>query len=153
MKPRKITLISLALMVTILVGAVAILATPPTVVGANVRCNPRYFEMEGQPNKLEVQIRLKGGHSVDEINPNTILLEGMYSPQKTEVNRKTLVATFRGGDVRSAIETKLGHMSAEPGRYRVQLEISGYLTEEYGSLPFSGSGRVTVTVPPELPPI
>jgi len=154
MKPRKITLLSITLLATIMIGAGAILVLSPSVVGANVAWKPKYYALDHGKQCVEAEVWLKGGHKAQvEIDQETILLEGEISPWKTPYNKThgpRLVIPFKGMDVRKIIVEKMLHM--EPGRYRVPLEITGFLKEEYGGLPFKGSGVVVVTIPENSPP-
>ena len=156
MKPRKLTLISITLLATLLIGAGAILVTSQKPVGANVAWKPKYFEWDGTPaGTINAEVWLKGGHKAQkEIDPATILLEGMYSPSAPtypKVHGPRLVVPFSGLDVKAALEPKLPHM--EPGaKFRIKLKISGYLLPEYGELYFEGYGVITVTIPSSPPP-
>lgn len=154
MKTRKITLLSITLLATIILGAGAILVLPQKPVGANVAWKPKYYVLDHAKCSIEAEIWLKGGHKAQvEIDPETILLEGKISPWKTPYNKThgpRLVIPFHGVRVRQIIVEKMLHMSS--GKYRVSLTITGSLKEEYGGLPFKGSGVVVVTIPENSPP-
>ncbi|RLI44157.1 hypothetical protein DRO69_08000 [Candidatus Bathyarchaeota archaeon] len=149
MKPRRLTLISLTLLATILIGAGIIIVLSPTEIGANVKWDPKTYTWDGTPPTYwNAQISLKQGHKAQtEIIPATILLEGIYSPIIAPYNAThgpRLIVPFSGSDVKAVLFDKIAHMGVVyPGRYRVTLEITGQLI---GGETFRGSGVIVVTV-------
>jgi hypothetical protein len=151
MKTRRLTLISIALLATLLMGASIIIVLSQTEVGANVRWDPRTYTYDvTPPTAWNAQIWLKQGHKAQiEIDPTTILLEGVYEPIYELIHNAThgprLIVPFSGSDVKAALDSKLPiHMGIlPPGRYRISLEITGQL---YTGETFRGSGVIVVTV-------
>jgi len=150
MKPRKITLISIALLATLLLGAGAVLMlTAPQNVNAQVRWDPRSI-VDTAPVWWKAEIKVSGQY---EILPDSILLEGQLEPHRTREERGRLIATFKGNRVLSIITQKIGHMGIIPeGKHRVDLEITGLVEGEDAPIPFSGTGRVFVIITNPSPP-
>lgn len=150
MKPKTLALISLILLVAIIgTGTFAALSAPD--VKANVKWDPKSYTWDGVPPPWNAEISLTGGHKRHEIDTSTILLEGTYSPGTpyNATHGPRLILPFDGLDVKAAIEPYLPwHMGVVmPGRYRIELEITGNLLPEYGGELFRGTGVITVTVP------
>jgi hypothetical protein len=153
MKPKKLTLISLVLLATILAGTGAIIALSATDIKANIKWLPKsYLWDNSPPDPWLAELQLTGGHHVDEINASTILLEGLYSPSGAlypAPHGPKVMVPFDGSDVKAAIDPKLPwHMGVlMPGKYRIDLEITGNLQIAYGGDSFRGTGVITVTIP------
>lgn len=151
MKRWKLTLTSLTLLATLLIGAGIIMVLSPTEVGANVKWDPRTYTWDGTvPALWNAQVWLKQGHKAQtEIDHTTIRLEDIYEPIYDEIYNAThgprLIIPFDGDDVKAALLSKLpAHMGILiPGRYRIPLEITGKL---YTGETFRGSGVIVVTV-------
>jgi hypothetical protein len=151
MKPRKLTLISLALLATLLIGAGAVIVLSPKPVGANIKWDPKSITWDGiPPPTFNAQISLKGGYKAQtELNVSTLLLEGLYSPSGPHTNAThgpKILVPFSGSDVKAALSPKLPtHMGILiPGRYRIDLDLTGKL---YTGETVEGSGVIVVTVP------
>jgi hypothetical protein len=151
MKPKRLAIISLALLATMILGTSAIIALSATDIKANVKWYPKSYTFDSPPpDPWAAQLQLVAGHSYAEVDEATILLEGMYPPSGAiypSVGPKVMVP-FDGLDVKAAIEPKLPwHMGiVMPGKYRIELEITGNLLPEYGEEPFRGASVITVTV-------
>jgi hypothetical protein len=152
MKPKRLAIISLALLATMILGTSAIIALSAADIKANVKWYPRSYTFDNPPpDPWVAQLLLTGGHRVGEIDEATILLEGMYppsGPMYPAPHGPKVMVPFGGLDVKAAIEPKLPwHMGiVMPGKYRIELEITGNLLPEYGEEPFRGTGVITVTV-------
>jgi len=145
MKPTK-NLIGLMMLTTILLSAGAILVfSQGDEVRANVAWDPSSYSTDQPlPDPWNAEIWLTGGHTRDEIDTTTILLEGMYTPSADPypaVHGPRLIVPFAGSDVYEALLSKLPH--TEPGRYRIALEITGNL---YDGTPFRGSGTIRLEI-------
>jgi hypothetical protein len=152
LKPKKLTLISLVLLATILTGTGAIIALSASDIKAKVKWDPKSYLWDNSPPapwNAEVQLP---SYTPDQIDAATILLEGMYSPSATPYpapHGPKLWVPFDGWDVKAAIEPKLPwHMGiVMPGRYKIELEITGSLLPEYGGEIFRGTGTIHVIIP------
>lgn len=158
MKLTKITLISLALVVMLIIGAGVALTLSNAAPGvkANIAFDPKYYTWDTPPpNPWNAEIWLTGGHkAATEINASTILLQGLYSPSGPTYlipQDSRLGVPFNGNDVKAAIMPLLPtHMGILiPGRFRISLTITGNLNTGEA---FSGDGVVVVTVNPPPPP-
>jgi len=156
MKPNKLALIYLGILAIIILGATFTMSMATTEVGANVAWDPRTYSWDGTPpDPWNAEVWLKGGHKAQtEIDPATILLEGLYSPSAPPYNAThgpRLIIPFLGENVKAAIFAKLpSHMGTLiPGTYRISLEITGKL---YTGETFRGDGTIRVTVPNPSPP-
>jgi len=166
MKTRTLTLISITLLATLVLGATFTLTQAQKPVGAGVKWDPKYYTWDTvpPPDPWTAAVSTHGGHKAQtEINVTTVLLEGLYSPgcvkypsdpnyaPSPALHGPALNIPFDGWDVKAAIEPKLpGHMGILiPGTYRISLTITGKL---YSGETFSGDGVVVVTVPNSPPP-
>jgi hypothetical protein len=156
MKTRGLTLLTVALLSTLLLGAGALLVlTAQEVIGANVAWDPKTYTWNGiPPDPWNAEVWLKKGHKAqEEIVPESIRLEDIYTPEAPpypKVHGPRLVIPFDGYDVRAAILPKLPtHMGLlVPGTYRIKLKITGSLI---GGELFEGYGVIRVTVPEATP--
>lgn len=146
MKSSKLIL-SITLMAAFAMGTGTILAcSSGTKVTASVLWKPMFYSMKNPPpNPWIAIIGLKGEHNAaKEIDPSTILLEGIYSPSGPAYRYydQRLAVPFSGNDVRTALLAELGHYGSFN---RVSLKITGKL---YDGTPFSGSGWIFVMPSP-----
>jgi hypothetical protein len=152
MKPKRLAILSLALLATMILGTGAIIALSANDIKANVKWYPRSYTFDNPPpDPWLAQLQLVAGHHYSEVDEATILLDGMYSPSGAMYpapHGPKAMVPFDGLDVKLAIEPKLPwHMGVVmPGKYRIDLEITGNLLPEYGEEPFRGTGVITVTV-------
>jgi len=150
MKPLKLTLISLALLTIILVGASVIIVLSQKPVGAGIKWDPKGYTWDAStPPTWNAAISLRGGHKAQtELDVSSLMLEGLFSPSGPGTNAThgpKLDVPFSGADVKAALYQHLpGHMGMlMPGRYRVYLTITGTL---YTGEAVEGSGVIVVTV-------
>ncbi len=148
MKPKRLTLISLALLAILLTSAIVILTLSEPAIKANVKWDPKSYLWDGEPpDPWNAVIALTGGHKLNEINTTTIRLEGTYPTDGDPYPlRNKLIVPFDGYDVKAALDSKLPyHMGVViPGRYRIGLIINGTLLSTQEE--FRGTGIITVTV-------
>ena len=147
MKPKILTLISLTILASLLIGAFAFNAfSAPPVLKLKVKWKPAAYTTDSwAPEQWIAQIYFAPPRPVEDIDPYSILLEGMYSPTATPTHdslKERLNVPFCGWDVVAALYTKAPHMT--PGNYLVWLEITGNLND--GTL-FRGSGCINMTIP------
>ena len=157
MNLKKVTLLSAAILVTLLVGAVALNAIAgDKALKLKVKWRPVTYTLGNPPpDPWHAEIFFAPLLPLEQIDTSTILLEGMYSPSGTP----TILATspprmsvpFDGDDVLRAVLAKAPHL--EPGfTYHISLTITGNLKTEYGGTPFSGDGAVNLIIPEISPP-
>jgi hypothetical protein len=150
MKPKTITLLSLTLLATLLIGAFAInTITAATEKKLSYFWYPYSYTLDqSPPEPWTAYVYSVSGSRVRDINPSTIRLGGLYTATSTKLILFNLImiVTFHGSDVVQALLVKLPHMG--PGTYKVSLEITGSLNN---GTPFRGSATISVTLP-DLPP-
>ena len=151
MKTRKLTLLSIALLATLLIGAAAInVLWGAKELKLKVKWKPRNYIFENAPpDPWDAQIYFAPPRTFDDVNSSTIRLEGVYAPESDPYlaeNMPRLVVPFDGSNVLAALLSKAGHLA--PGEYRIWLEITGKLIDE---TPFRGKGGINLIIP-EIPP-
>jgi len=152
MKLSKLTLLSLTLLTTLLLGAVAInVILAPAEIKLKVKWKPVEYLMDSPSPPDPWWAELSAPRiNPDDIVTSTILLEGLYSIRPTPPPYMTLTGRlavpFYGGDVLTALLAKAPHLA--PGEYRINLEITGQLDD---GTPLRGSGGITLWVN-EIPP-
>lgn len=156
MKPKTLTLISLAILASLLIGAFAFDAFGAKELKLKVKWRPVAYTLgDPVPDPWDAEIFFAPLRDLSEIDTSTILLEGMYSPSGTPTilgsSPPRMSVPFNGNDVIRAVLSKADHM--EPGyTYHISLTITGNLKPEYGGNPFSGDGAINLVVPDVSPP-
>jgi hypothetical protein len=168
MKTRKLTLISSVMLALLVVGAVVLISSSgqDPLVPDQVKLVPKHIDMENT-GIFQVQIKLSdaaGNVVVEEIDPSTVLLDGMVAPANTWVEYlpngkpKNFIAEFDGGAVKGLIWYLIGHMGLTmPNPWNplpIRLAITGQL---YDGTSWEGSGIVLIEnwaggSPPVNPP-
>lgn len=151
MKSSKMTLLSVTILVSLMVGTVVLNAVSAWT-WMSLWWSPRSYEL-GTPMPDPWKAVIFGfSPRARDIDPSTILLEGVYSPDP-EVEPYLsfwglmLVVSFDGLDVVNALLIKGGHLS--PGENIIYLEITG---QTYGGKSFAESGRISLIAPEGPPP-
>jgi hypothetical protein len=149
MKPKKLTLLSITVLTTLLIGAFTInTILASTELKLNVCWLPSYYKLnKPAPHSWIALVFLSSSSHkhAPKIDPSTILLEGTYEPESKPrpiLWGCLLIVSFNGQDVLEALMTKAEHLS--PGIYHVSLEITA---ETYDGTPCRGSSTITLTVP------
>ena len=156
MKLNKIVIISAAILVTLLAGAIAFnVLAPPQDLKLKAKWRPVTYTLGNPvPHPWRAEIFFAPLRDLNQIDTSTLLLEGIYTPSGTPTLMQSspprMSVPFDGDDVLRALLSKMGHMG--PGIYHIYLEISGNLKAEYGGTPFSGSGAIDLVVPDVSPP-
>jgi hypothetical protein len=149
MKTRTLTLLSVALLSVLVLGAGGLLTLlGQEVLKINVAWDPRSYTWDiVAPEPWNAGI---WRHKVKERYINSTL-EDKYEPFEVTpaVHGPRLILSFHGEEVKACIYEKLPkHMGVLiPGRYRIKLKISGWLMLEGVPTPFEGYGVIRVTVP------
>jgi len=151
MKLNKITLLSLTILATILIGAFAFnaLSAPPTLK-LKVKWKPATYTLSDPvPNPWNAEVYFAPPRTFIDVVLDSFVLEGTYScvaPAYPHPLKDRLIVPFDRDEVVEALLSKMPHMG--PGIYIIYLEVSGQLID--GRL-FSGRGSITFTYP-EFPP-
>ena len=151
MKTRTLALLSLGIITLLVLGTLASnVFSPPPNLKLKTKWKPATYTLDnGPPNPWLTEIYFAPPRPLTEVDPSTLLLEGIYSPSAPVYMhplKDRLVVPWNGYDVITALLTKVGHMG--PGTYVIFLEITGKL---YSGQAFSGQGSITLVIP-ELPP-
>ena len=151
MKTRTITLISVAIIAALMIGAFTFNAiSAPKEAKLKVKWRPVTITLDGYvADPWIAQVFFAPVRPLTDLDPSTVRLEGTYTLESAPyiiMGGMRLALPFHGYDVLQAIMYKLPHMG--PGEYYIGLTITGFL---YDGTPFSGIGYITVTVP-EIPP-
>ena len=154
MRSKKLALISLTLLTTLVLGiiAVEVLSPPPTARVKGWFYPRTWVEGTPVPQPWNVELKFAPPRSVDEVNTATILLEGLFSPSAEPYDHprvtSRIVVPFDGFDVLWAAQMKAGHLT--PGSHLIYLEITGELND---GTPFStGMSSVIVLFIDDPPP-
>jgi len=152
MKTRTLTILSLTILASLLLGAVAFtVLSAPQELKLKVKWRPvNYVFGNAPPDPWIAEVYFAPLRPVDEIDPSTIRLEGTYTPSGPTYEVGTpprLAIPFNGNEVLRALLIKAPHMA--PGEYRILLEITGALDD---GTPFRGSGGINLIVPENSPP-
>jgi hypothetical protein len=157
MKPKVLTIISLSILATLLLGAFALNAfSAPPRLRAKAYWKPNTYDTANPPpNPWNVWLHFASSSvNASQLDASSILLEGIYHPilAPYDLPNKSgswVVVPFDGYDVLTAAITKAGHMTPG-GRYLVFLEVTGTLKD---GTPFStGSSGAIVLFDPEVSP-
>ena len=158
MKSRKLTLLSGTLLVALVTGALLInVLWAPKTLKLKVKWKPVDYVLDNPiPDPWNAEIWLIGDYDIDEIDPTSLVLEGMYEPVSDPYeaeDRPRLVVPFDGYDVLYAVLLKAGHL-APGGEYRVWLEMTGEAVDKKTQqrTPFEGKGGISLIVPENSPP-
>ncbi len=159
MKARTVTLLSLTIIATLLLSTITLVmvSSVPAALKTKVWWSPKNYTLDNPvPDPWQAVLFGVGGVlvPVTEIDPATILLEGMFSPlgppnePYLTFYDMYLVVSFDGYDVLTAILLKAGHLIVGENN-KVDLEITG---QTYEGTPFSGTGKIQMYVPDPPPP-
>jgi len=142
-------LINLTMLTVILLSVgVVIVLSGGRPRAPRVTCDPSTYSLD-TPAPDEWKATISGRSRRAEIDPSTILLEGVYEPVSTYSSRRRGVYAYFDGDiVKHCLMIKCPHLA--PGVYHIGLEITGELTD---GTTFSCTGYIDVTVPNVPPPI
>jgi hypothetical protein len=108
----------------------------PDIVTATIDFDPNVLNLKSRGKWVTVYIELPEGYDVNDIDVNTILLEGVIEVQNSDVQDGVLMVKFDRQDVIYYIENILGITSGD-----VTLTVTGELADE---TLFEGSDTITV---------
>lgn len=151
MKTRTTALICVALAALLVTGFFAVqVFAPKPELKLKVKWKPASYTSDSWfPDPWLAEIYFAPPRPITEIDPSTLLLENMYSPSAPPYPhplKERLVVPFYGGDVVSALMSKVPHYGS--GTFVIFLEITGKL---YSGQAFRGTGSINMTIP-DLPP-
>jgi len=153
MKARTLTLLSLAILASLLLGAYTFNAlSAPPYLKLKTKWKPAMFLLNGPaPDPWKVEIYFAPPRPVTDIDINSLRLEANImweeaNPPYLHPLKDRLVVNYHGDDVLYAILLKMTHTG--PGQYEIFLEITGNLND---GTPFRGQGSITVVIDTVLP--
>ena len=115
MKTWKLTLISVALLAALVIGAVAIQVQAKKPLKLKVKWSPASYVLDNSPpTTWNAELYFAPPRPLDEIDTATLMLEGMYPPASAPYmseNKPRLVVPFNGYDVLDVLLLKAGHMA------------------------------------------
>jgi len=154
MKTRTLTLLTLAILASLLLGAYTFNAlSAPKELKLKAKWKPAAYLINAPvPDPWKVEIYFAPPRPVQDINATTLRLEQTIMwdeehPPYMHTLKDRLVVSYHGADVLGAALLKMTHTG--PGTYVVYLEITGKL---YDNTPFRGTGSITLVIDSELPP-
>ncbi len=171
MKPRKLTLISGALLALLVVGTFVLISSigQEPLIADQVKFTPKHIDMQNTPY-LDVGVKLTVGVEpdtesvVEEVDPSTVQLEGMIAPTSSWIEYddkgkpKRFHAEFAGAAVKGVIWHIIGHMGLTMPKpwnpLPIPLTITGQL---YDGTQWEGTANIVVLNwaggdPPPPPP-
>jgi len=157
MKARKLTIFSITIIALLLCATTfAIINATSPLIAEQVKITPKPFDLEN-PDGVTVQVKLSLDDLpvVDQIDPDTVLLEGFIAPTSTWITGPppNFFALFDGSIVAGWVMVKVAHMGLTTPRpwvpIKIPLRITGLL---YDETPWEGTGEIKVYLPDCPPP-
>lgn len=159
MKSTKLILISVAILALLLgVSTFAMIGASTPIIAEQIKITPKPFDLEN-PDGVTVQVKLSIDDEpvADQIDPDTVLLEGFIAPYETWMEEvpPNFYAKFDGSAVASWVMVKISHMGITTPKpwvpIKIPLKITGLL---YDETPWEGTGEIKVYIPenPTPPP-
>ena len=163
MKPRKLTMLSVTLLTILLIGATATFLMPARAIETEqVKFEPKPFDLyNGGPVIAHIKLSIDDVPVVDQINPDTVMLENMLAPVSTWVTepgnppgaQPELLAEFNGEAVAQMLISKITHMAITTPKpwvpRKIWVRITGLL---FNGTPWEGTGYLKVYIHNPLPP-
>jgi len=138
----KLLLITLGLVTVILFGLQALgPLTKADIIEAAVDIKPDTLNLNRQGRWITVHIKLEG-YNVSDIDTSSILLEGLFAPEWSNIEGDFLMVKFDASGVIDYLWNVLYHMGAN--RIRVDLTIAGQLRS---GAQFAGMDTITIMDP------
>ena len=137
----KSLLIALALSAIILFGFQALSPSIAFTLSATVDIEPDTINLNMHGRWITAYISLPEGYNVSDINRSSILLEGQFSPDWSNIELDRLMAKFDTALVIPYLWDRLTHMGSKAS---IELTVTGELTN---GTPFTGSDTVTIMDP------
>lgn len=137
----KSLLIALVFSALILIGFQALSTGKAFTLTATVDVNPDSINLNRQGRWITAYISLPEGYNVSDIDRSSILLEGQFSPEWSNIECERLMVKFDASLVTPYLWDRLNHMG---NRVSIELTVTGKLTN---GTPFTGSDTVTIMDP------
>lgn len=153
-------IVGYVLVLLVLFGVGFLTIQPATAIEATVNCTPPFLSLEDPPPaEFRVTIKLPTPHKAEDIDPDSIWVEGIIQmkdvPDWPKVTKKFFAFKVDGPSlINWVILSKVGHMAPPPGtKVDVPVTVTGQL---YDETPFQGTFEIAVMTehasPPPPPP-
>jgi len=122
------------------------LLSPPSrafTLTATVDIKPDALNVNMKGRWITAYIGLPEGYNVSNIDPSTIRLEGLFSPERSNIEGEALMVKFDAPSVTNYVLGQLYHMGLK--RTSIELRVTGQLKD---GTHFSGSDTITAMNPP-----
>jgi len=110
---------------------------------ATVDIKPDTLNVNMRGRWITAYIGLPEGYNVSDIEPSTILLEGLFSHQWSSIEGEVLMVKFDASSLTDYLLGQLYHMGLE--RTSIELKVTGQLKD---GTSFEGIDTITVMNPP-----
>ena len=137
----KSLLVALVFSAIILIGFQALSTGKAFTLTATVDVSPDSINLNRLGRWITMYISLPEGYNVNDIDRSSILLEGQFSPEWSNIEGDTLMVKFDASLVTPYLWDRLNHMGS---RTSIELTVTGELMNE---TPFMGSDTVTIMDP------
>jgi len=111
-------------------------------LGATVDIKPDTLNLNMRGKWITVYLGLPEGYNVTDIDPATILLEGLFNPEWSNIEDGRLMVKFDASSVTDYLWDRLYHMGGKRGT--IELRVAGQLMD---GTQFSGSDTITIMDP------
>ncbi len=125
--------------------------TASTIAADQVKFDPKLFSLDTpEPVIAHIKFAQPYERNVTEVDPSTVLLEGLLAPVDTWTTRAPpeFVAQFDGNMVASVLWSKIYHMGITTPKpwvpTKVELQISGELVD---GTEWHGTGEIKIVIP------
>jgi len=113
-------------------------------LAATVDIKPDTLNLNMKGRWITVYIGLPEGYNVTEIDESTIMLEGLFSPEWSNIEDGMLMTKFDASSVIDYLWGQLYHMGGKRGS--IDLTVAGQLMDDPPTQ-FSGTDRITIMNP------
>jgi hypothetical protein len=125
-----------------------VLSPPSTAFTlATIDIKPDTINLNRKGRWITAYIALSEGYNVSDIDKTTILLEGVFSPEWSNIEGDVLMVKFDfSQDLINLLRSRLGHMG---NRASIELTVEGFInhTPPTPPTPFKGSDTVKIMDP------
>jgi hypothetical protein len=111
-------------------------------IPAEVDITPETLNLNRNGRWITVHIELPKGYNVTDVDESTILLEGLFSPEWSNVEDGRLMVKFDASGVIDYLWDRLYHMGGKAGS--IELSVAGQLMD---GTQFSGTDKITIMDP------
>jgi len=111
-------------------------------LAATVDIKPNTLNLNMKGRWITVYIGLPEGYNLTDIDESTIMLEGLFSPEWSNIEDGMLMVKFDASSVINYLWDRLYHMGVKRGS--IELRVAGQLMD---GTQFSGNDKITIMSP------